>query len=171
MKFTPHYSDNPSNKSSANGTDSANPSGFDGAIGAVARKEYLPYPVKQDWCADVKLELRKMGRGSQKKLLTYINSTLKTKHSTGHLSDILSGKYERSDIVGPVHEFLKWPAPLAPTASRDAGELAHIASRLTPEQRAFIETGRDRVAEMSGDEARAALLDMLDLLSPSAKTK
>lgn len=85
---------------------------------------------------------------------------------SGHLSDILNGKYDTSDIVGPVHEFLKWPEPLPPTASRDAGELAHIFKRLTPEQRDRIATGELQVGELSGEAAR----DLLARIFPQKKT-
>lgn len=136
--------------------DSDNPSFSGVEMPAVAKKEHLPHPVTKQWRADVRAELDKRGRGAQARLREYIVKC-GIKISSGHLSDILDGKYETSDIVGPVHEFFKWPPPMPPTTSRDAGELLHVFSRLTPEQRAALEAGRDRIGEMSGDEARKLL--------------
>lgn len=158
MKFTSHYSDIPSILSSAL---SDNPSVSDGAILAVPKKPYLSYPVTPEWISDVKTQLRTMPRGAQTRMLEHINARLRTVYSTGHLSDILSGKYETSDIVGPVHEFLGWSEPLPPTTSRDAGELVHIYGRLTKEQRARLSARADQIKDMSGDEARDLLAQIL----------
>ncbi len=130
----------------------------------MPKKEYLPYPVTRTWCEDVKAELTKK-RGQQERLREYIESR-GIECSSGHLSDILNGKYDTSEIVGPVHEFLKWPEPMPPTASRDAGEIAHLFKRLTPEQREGLATGAIQIGELSGDEAR----DLLARLFPQKKS-
>jgi hypothetical protein len=163
MKFTtPHYSDIPSKLSSA---DSDIPSDCDGRMLEVPKKTYLPYPVTKEWGDDVRAELKKRGRGSQTRMLEHVNKALHAELSSGHLSDILSGKYDTSDAVGPIHEFLQWPDPLPPIASRDTGELAHLYARLTPEQRAKFEAARGNMTELSGDEAR----QLLALLFPGKK--
>jgi hypothetical protein len=150
MKFTPHYSDNPSKKSRSN---SDNLSDFDGRISNVARKEYLSHPITKEWTAEVRAELKRRGRGSQARLYEYLKARVQLS-SSGHLTDILNGKYDTSDIVEPVHEFLKWPMPLPPIASKDAAELVHGWERLTADQRAKIVASAQEVSELSGDEAR-----------------
>lgn len=140
---------------------SAYPSVLGVGIAAVSKKVYLSYPVTPDWISDVKAQLKTMPRGAQTRMLEHINARLRSDYSTGHLSDILSGKYETSDIVGPVHEFLKWSDPLPPTTSRDAGELVHIFGRLTAEQRAKLSAEADQIKDMSGDEAREMLAQLL----------
>lgn len=156
MKFTPNYSDMPSDLSS---TLSDNPSVFADGIWSVAKKEHLPHPVTKQWREDVHGELRNRGRGAQARLLEFINKR-GIKCSSGHLSDILAGKYDTSDVVGPVHEFLGWADPLPPTASRDAGELVHGYQRLTQEQRERLSAGADAIQDMSGDEARRLLAEI-----------
>lgn len=128
----------------------------------VAKKQtHLSYPVTKDWIADVRAELAKRKRGAQERMREHIESR-GIECSSGKLSDILGGKVETSEIVGPVHEFLEWPEPMPPTASRDAGELAHIFKRLTPEQRESLSKGLLKVEELSGDAAR----DLLARLFP-----
>lgn len=157
MKFTPHYSDNPSKLSRP---FSANQSDCGGAIVLVAKKpQYLSYPVTKEWIADVRTELAKGKRGMQERMREYIVSK-GIECSSGKLSDILGGKVETSEIVGPVHEFLKWPEPMPPTASRDAGELAHIFKRLTPEQRIKLADGTLEIGELSGEQARDLLAQL-----------
>lgn len=136
----------------------------------VPKKAYLPYPVTKQWGDDVRAEISKRPRGTQARLLEHLTKR-GIKISSGHLSDILGGKYETSDIVEPVHEFLGWAPPMPPIASRDVGELVHLNERLTEEQRAFIAAGASQVAEMSGDEARQKLAEMLKLFSSSEKPK
>lgn len=126
----------------------------------MPKKEYLSHPITKEWRADVRAELDKRGRGSQARLAEFVNKR-GIKISTGHLADILKGEYDTSDIVEPVHEFFGWAPPLPPTASRDASELVHGWMRLTPEQRAKIISGAQKVGELSGDQARDLLAQLL----------
>lgn len=150
-------------------TDSDNPSENGGVLSEMPKHE--THPVTKQWCRDVRTELRNRGRGAQAELYKFLKSKGHQIASTGHLSDILNGKYDTSDIVASVHDFLGWPKPLNPTASRDAGELVYAFKRMTPEQRDLINTGAERVKEMSGDEARAALAEILKAIQGTKNTK
>ena len=116
---------------------------------------YLPYPVTPEWCERVHEALEKKGRGSQARLAEYLKVT------TGHLSEILGGKYQTSDLVEPIHEFFDWAPPLPPTASLDAGELLHGFERMSKSQREFLDEARALLEGASGDQARKALMEML----------
>jgi hypothetical protein len=124
---------------------------------AVARKtQYLAYPVVKDWCKDVRAWLDDQPRGTQEKMRKYIVSR-GLKCSSGELSEVLDGKAQTSEFVAPIHEFIKWPPPLSPSASRDAGEVLYHFERETPEQRAFVLAAAELIEGKSGDDARLAI--------------
>lgn len=135
---------------------------------AVARKRYLPHPIESDWCRDVKAKLSEMPRGTQERMREFIESK-GLKCSSGELSEVLAGEAVTSIFVGPIHEFLGWPAPLAPSASRDGGEIFHVLQRVSPEQRAMIARAVDVVEGKSGEDAAAALAAMLQAFQSKPK--
>ncbi len=120
----------------------------------------LTHPVTDDWRKLVRKELDAGGRGAQARLVEYINKH-GVKCSSGQLADILDGKYQTSDVVELVHEYFKWPPPLAPSASIDAGELAHVGARMTKEQRDLMARLAGVLEGKTGDEARQMLETML----------
>ena len=128
---------------------------------AVARKVYLAHPITPEWRQRVRDRLTK--RGDQARLCEYIEKRGLT-CSSGQLADLLSGKYQTSDYVEPIHEFFQWPAPLPPLAAIDAGEIAHGYLRMTKEQRQMLETAERTLQNASGDEAKDALAAMLRML-------
>src|SRR5262245_25014630 len=95
---------------------------------------FLPYPVEAEWCARVRDALDAKPRGAYTRLSEFLTRKMGHSVSTGHLSDVLSGKYDTTDLMEPIHEFLSWAPPVPPIASLDAGELMHIRQRLTPAQ-------------------------------------
>jgi hypothetical protein len=115
----------------------------------------LPYPVTPEWCERVHDALSAKGRGAQARLAEHL------KVSTGQLSEVLACKYQTSDLVEPIHEFLGWAPPLPPTASLDAGELLHGYERMSKSQREFLEEARALLEGASGEQARKALMEML----------
>lgn len=112
------------------------------------------------WCDEVKGALEPTGRGAQARMLEYVNAALHENYSPGHFSDILNGKYDTSDIVGPVHEFLGWAPPVSALAARDDGRIVDLHS-MTPAQRDWIANAIGRIDELSGDEARKMLAALL----------
>lgn len=115
----------------------------------------LPWPVTPEWRKRVRDELDDRPRGEMTKLADHL------KVSTGHLSDILSGKYQTSDLVEPIHAWFGWEAPLPPTASIDAGELLYGANRMTAAQRAFLVDAKRMLEGAAGDDARLLIEAML----------
>lgn len=91
------------------------------------------------------------------------------KVSSGELSEILGGEYETSEIVELVHEFLEWPPPLPPTASRDAGELTHLGVRMTKGQRDLLERAAEIISGQSGDAAERAIASLVDAFAKQDK--
>lgn len=103
----------------------------------------------------------KMPRGAYTRLAEFLGPKVGRKVSTGHLSDTLSCKYDTSDLVEPIHEFLGWSPPLPPTASLDAGELVHGYRRMTKAQREFLDMAREVLEGEDGEQAQRALTEML----------
>jgi hypothetical protein len=135
----------------------------------VAHKNFLAHPVTKEWCRDVRALIEKRGRGEQEKLRKYIESR-GLKCSSGELSEVLSGEvYETSEFVEPIHDYFGWPAPLSPTASRDAGELLHVYMRLTPAQRELLDRAGDVLKGESGEQAKKSLTEMLKLFPGTAQ--
>lgn len=132
----------------------------------VARRTFLPHPITRDWIERVREELGNRGRGAQERLREYIESN-GVACSSGKLTDILSyddkGKveYKTSEIVELVHEHFGWRPPLPPTASIDAGEIAHLGARMTAEERVLIERAARAVTGKSADEAKQILETLL----------
>lgn len=127
--------------------------------------ENLPYPVTPEWRDRVKEALvqtaKKAGlpeRGAMSRLRDHL------KVSSGHLSDVLNGKYQTSPLVGPIHEFFGWEAPLPPTASLDAGELVHGYLRMNQAQRTMLDEAMEILQGASGEEAKATLSQMLKFM-------
>lgn len=136
-------------------------------LSVAPKQDYLPYPVTKDWCSRVRDTLDMMPRGAYTRLSEYLRKRLDHKVTSGHLSDVLNGKYQTSDLVGPIHEFLGWSPPLPPTASLDAGELVHGYQRLTAAQREFLDQALETLQGESGDQARKALMEMLKVFRAS----
>jgi hypothetical protein len=147
---------------------SAKPSLLGAEILALTKdpdQDHLSYPVTGDWCARVKEALiataKKAGlpgRGAMSKLREHLDV------SSGHLSDVLSGKYKTSPLVGPIHEFFGWELPLPPTASLDAGEIVHGYLRMSGAQRKMLDEAMDILQGASGEEAKATLSQMLKFM-------
>lgn len=127
----------------------------------AAKPPYLPYPVTKDWCERVRDTLDLMPRGTYTRLAEFLRTKMGTKIATGHLSDVLNGKYQTSDLVEPIHEFLGWSAPIPPTAALDAGEIVHGYQRLTQPQREMLADAMETLQGASGEHARRALMEML----------
>lgn len=134
---------------------------------AVAQKyEPLPHPVTPEWCDLVHAELAKKPRGEMKKLCDHLSKVLHRKVSTGHLSDTLSGKYQTSDLVEPIHKWFDWELPLQPIAAIDAGELIHLRERMTKAQQIEILDAARILRGEGGEEKKAALEALLRVLAP-----
>lgn len=148
-QYVKSYSDTPSNPSAE--------------VVLVAQKTatYLPYPVTKEWCERVRDALDLMPRGAYTRLAEYLGDKVAEPPSTGHLSDVLKGKYQTSDLVEPIHQFLGWSPPLPPTASLDAGELIHVGNRMTKKQRELLLAAAAQLEGESGEQARVALTEML----------
>lgn len=127
-------------------------------------KKYLPYPVTAEWRGQVRAALDDRPRGAQERLREYIVSR-GLKCSSGELADLLSGKAQTSVFVEPVHEYLKWPPPLPPMASRDAGERIYGYLRMDQGQRDLLDVAADALVGKSGDQARVILAEMLKLFA------
>jgi len=131
---------------------------------AVSQKpEYLTWPVEPDWCQRVREALDAMPRGARSRLAEFLTRKTKRNISTGHLTDVLKGKYDTTDLMEPIHEFLEWSPPMPPTASLDAGELVHIRQRLTGAQAKFLERAAETLDGQYGEQARRSLMEMLKL--------
>ncbi len=91
------------------------------------------------------------------------------KCSTGELSEVLNGNAHTSVFVGPIHEFLGWAPPIAPTAARDAGEVIHLLERATPEQRALIDRAAEAIVGQSGEDAAAAIAALIRMTASKPK--
>lgn len=130
-------------------------------VAQKATPTYLPYPVTKEWCDRVHEALDLMPRGAYTRLSEFLHTRIGSKISTGHLSDVLKGKYQTSDLVAPIHEFLGWSAPLPPTASLDAGELIHVGNRMTKKQRDLLLAAAAQLEGESGEQAKVALTELL----------
>lgn len=135
----------------------------------VARKHtYLPHPVEKTWCHDVRAIIESKPRGYQEQMRKFIEER-GIKCSSGELSEVLNGHAHTSVFVGPIHEFLGWPPPIAPIVARDAGEVMHLLERVTPEQRALIGKAAAAVAGLSGADAAAAIAAVLRMTESKPK--
>lgn len=128
-------------------------------------QNHLPYPVTGEWCDRVREALITTAkradlpeRGGMSKLREYLGV------SSGHLSDVLGGKYKTSPLVVPIHQFFGWEPPLPPTASLDAGELVHGYLRMNASQRTMLDEALSILQGSSGEEAKATLSQMLKFM-------
>ncbi len=131
-------------------------------------KEYLPFPVTSEWRGEVRAWLDSKPRGEQERLREFIVSR-GLKCSSGELADLLSGKAQTSPLVEPIHEYLHWPVPLPPIASRDVGEVAHQYLRIDQEQRDLIAVAVAALQGKSGDQAKVIVGEMLKMVSAQKK--
>lgn len=129
----------------------------------VAHKPYLSYPVTKEWCERVQEALAVKGRGAQAALAKYL------KVSSSQLAETLTGKRQTSELVEPIHVYLGWEPPLPPTASLDAGEAIHQVTRMSKNQREFVDDAIAIISGQSGEQAKKALQEMLKAFRATPK--
>ena len=121
----------------------------------VARRKELTFPVTPEWKSKVRGVLRDRGRGSLSRLAEEVGC------STGQLTELLNADSQYSHLVARVNEALGWPPPVAPSSSKDSGEIAYVFDRMTPDQQQMILDAMEIAGGQAGDEAKVALAAML----------